>query len=419
MTFAPVLKQFKVIALTHRHLGLDLVGKFHIEAEHQRERFSPHLDALDIKEFMFLSTCNRVEFFFRGEQAINEGFVQQMLQTFYTHIDRVDIEHAAAEARSYEGIEAVRHIFHVAGSLDSLVIGEREIITQVRAAYERARDSGFTGDFIRIAVRKAIETAKQIYTETEIATKPISVVNLAYRKLLEHDLSADQSIVYIGAGQSIEAIAGNLKKHNFKEVKVFNRTLSKAKKLAEILGGHGFGLNELASKAGDFDILVTCTGADGAIVTEQIIERWNLTGKKIIVDLALPADVDPKALKKINAHYIGLESLKEEAKRNLKEREKEVFRCEALVEARLLEFEDAYKTRKLELAMQQVPQMMKEIKLRALDKTFARDLNSLDSESRATLEKIVDYLEKKYIAIPMKLAKQVMLEQDLKDPIIE
>ncbi len=415
----PPLKHFKVIALTHRHLGLDLVGKFHVEPGEQGERFRPVLEGFDIKEFMFLSTCNRVEFFFRTHRSLNEAFVRDLLRASYPKLADEEIEEGAAQARLHTAQEAIRHIFHVASSLDSLVIGEREIITQVRQAYERAKNNGFTGDFIRIAIQKAIETAKQIYTETEIATKPISVVNLAYRKLLERDLNSEHRIIYIGAGQTIEAIASNLKKHDFKSVKVFNRTTEKARKLAAVLGGEGYGLNDLVKEAGDFDIIVTCTGADRSIIDQDTFKAMGVEGKKTVVDLAIPNDLDASVLTHFDVDYISIEDLKDEAKKNLKQREKEVFRCEELVEQRLEEFEAAYKTRKLEIAMQEVPTLMKEIKSRAMDKTFAREIEAMDPESREILEKVLNYLEKKYISIPMKMAKQVMLEQDLKDPVIE
>jgi len=415
----PHLKHFKVIALTHRHLGLDLVGKFHVEPEQQKVRFEQAIDRLAITEFMFLSTCNRVEFFFRCARSLNEELVRDLLSLSYSHLGSEDIEAGVKEARLHTGLEAIRHVFHVASSLDSLIIGEREIITQVRTAFERARDNRFTGDFIRIAIQKAIETAKQIYTETEIATKPISVVNIAYRKLLERDLNSDHSILYIGAGQTIEAIAGNLKKHDFKSVKVFNRTTERAVKLAEVLGGEGYGLNDLVSKAGHFDVIVTCTGSDRSIIDAEIFKAMGVQGRKTVVDLAVPNDLDASVLTHFDIDYISIEDLKEEAKKNLREREKEVFLCEQLVEQRLEEFEESFKTRQLELAMQEVPALMKEIKMRALDKTFAKEVEHMDPKSRETLQKILDYLEKKYISIPMKMAKQVMLEQDLKDPIIE
>lgn len=357
----------------------------------------------------------------RTPQELSPEYVTRFLSYYFPNITNEEIEKSVDHARIFEGIESIRHMFHVASSLDSLVIGEREIITQVRSAFERCEQNGFSGDFVRIAIQKAIETAKQVYTETEIATKPVSVVNLAYRQLLEKDLHSGQRIVYIGAGTTIEAIAGNLKAHNFESVKVFNRTKEKAHTLANALGGQGYSLTELKDHCGPFDILVTCTGAEGAIIDDFLYEQM-LGGdlsKKIIVDLAIPNDIDASVLAKYRVDYIAIEDLKVEAKRNLKEREKEIFRCEALVEERLNEFEIAYKTRKLELAMQGVPQLMKDIKTRAIEKTFAREIEGLDAHSKETLDKILNYLEKKYIAVPMKMAKQVMLDQDLKDPIIE
>jgi len=414
------LKQFKVIALTHRNLGLELVGKFHIEPDLQAERLIEPLKEFQVKESVFLSTCNRVEFFLRTERVVDTDFVSGLIQRIYpelTHDERVK---ALDEVRIYTGLDAIRHLFHVSSSLDSLVVGEREIITQVRGAFEMATKNGLSGDFWRIAFQKAIETAKQVYTETEIATKPVSVVNLAYRKLLERDINNQMNVVMVGAGQTNEALAGNLKTHSFQSFKVFNRTFEKARTLASAIGGEAHSLNDLASQAGDFDVMLTCTGADRAIIDSETFAKMKNGNKRpIIVDLAIPNDIDASVLTHFDIDYISIEDLKEEAKRNLKFREAEIFRCEALVEQRLVEFEDAFKTRKLELAMKNVPEMMKEIKHRAIDKTFARDIDDMDDESREKLLKIIDYLEKKYIAIPMKMAKQVVLGQDLKDPIID
>lgn len=357
----------------------------------------------------------------RTHEELTTDYVTRFLSHYFPHISKEEINRSVENARIFSGIDAIRHMFHVASSLDSLVIGEREIITQVRNAFERSQKYGFSGDFIRIAIQKAIETAKQIYTETEISTKPISVVNLAYRQLLERNLNSEQRLIYIGAGTTIEAMAGNLTSHDFKSTKVFNRTVEKAQKLASAIKGKGFALSDLAEKCGEFDLIVTCTGAEGSIINAALFEQM-LKGdkkRKTIVDLAIPNDIDASVISTFDVDYIAIEDLKEEAKRNLKEREKEIFRCEALVEQRLSEFEEAFKTRKLELAMQSVPQMMKEIKSRAVEKTFAKDIEKLDPESQETLHKILNYLEKKYISIPMKMAKQVMLDQDLKDPIIE
>lgn len=347
-------------------------------------------------------------------------YVLRFLNAFYPHLTAEQIEKAHESARAYEGLDAVRHLFHVASSLDSLVVGEREIITQVRNAYDRAHQAGMTGDFTRIAVTKAIECAKQVYTETKIAAKPISVVNLGFRKLLERDLNSEQSIAFIGAGQTIEAIAGNLKEFNFKSTKVFNRTLEKAATLAKNLNGSGHALSDLEREIGAFDVLITCTGSEEPIIdSARFAKMVNGSQKpKIILDLAIPHDIDAQVMHDFDVDYISIDSLKEEARENLKAREKEIFQCETLVEKRLEEFEEAFKTRKLELAMAEVPRLMKEIKSNALSHTFSNRISALDPQSKELLIEILDHLEKKYISLPMKMAKQVILDKELKDPVI-
>ncbi len=419
--FRAQLKQFKLIALTHRQLGLELVGKFHVAPELQKERFASNLRLFGIKEFMFISTCNRVEFFMRTSQIIDVDFVHRFLTANYPKIHATEIESSATKARAYAGLDAVRHLFHVTCSLDSLVVGEREIITQIRNAHNLAVKTQLSGDFIRIAITKAIETAKAIYTETKIATKPISVVNLGFKRLLERDIHEGQSIAYIGAGTTIEAIAGNMKSLNFKSVKVFNRTLSKAKKLAVIIGGEGFGLESLKSELGKTDIIITCTGSESCIIDiEMYSSLIDCNPKeKIILDLAIPNDIQSDVVAQFPIDYISIDDLKAEAKKNLKHREKEIFHCEKLVEERLIDFEEAFRTRRLELAMREIPRLMKDIKTNALENTFAKELNQMNSSDREKLSEIVNYIEKKYISLPMKMAKQLVLDKDLKDAIID
>jgi glutamyl-tRNA reductase len=415
------VNQFTVISLTHRQIGLEQLGKLHVQQEEQHERFNPLLSAFSMNEFMFLSTCNRVEFFFRTPLEVTTDFIERFMEAAYPERSKESVRLNQENRRVYKGLDAVRHMFHVASSLDSLIVGEREIITQVRKAHDHYYKAGLSNDFIRIAITKAVETAKAIYTQTEIATKPISIVNLGYKKLLERDLTDDQSVIFIGAGTTIEAIAGNMKSLKAKEVKVFNRTKSKAVSLAEALNGNGYSLGELEQRAGDFDVIITCTGSESAIITPELFQKIR-SGKNssvTILDLAVPADIDPSVAQLQNVDYISIDDLRLEAKANLKEREKEIFHCENLVEARLIDFEDSFRSRRLELAMSQVPRIMKDIKVNALENKFAKSIEAMNPEDQAVLMDIVNYLEKKYISLPMKMAKQVVLNKDLKDSIID
>ena len=187
------------------------------------------------------------------------------------------------------------------------------------------------------------------------------------------------------------------------------------------MGGEGFALDQLEDKAGHFDIIITCTGSEDPVISEPLYRKLigDDTRTKTILDLAIPNDIDSSVVKNYPINYISIEDLKAEAKENLKHREKEIFHCEKLVEERLVDFEEAFRTRRLELAMSEIPKLMKGIKAQALENTFAKDLEKMSPQDREKLVQIVNYIEKKYISLPMKMAKQVVLDKDLKDAIIE
>jgi glutamyl-tRNA reductase len=192
----------------------------------------------------------------------------------------------------------------------------------------------------------------------------------------------------------------------------FNRTLSNAQKLATELCGKAFPLTELAQYKQGFDILVTCTASAGVVITQEIYA--SLVGedksKKVVIDLAIPNDLDAAILNQYDVHVIAINDLKEIAQKNLKEREKELWSCEKIIACNMVEFEQDLKERRVELAMSEVPKKVKEIKDIALNEVFAKDIQNLDERSKETLEKIISYLEKKYISMPMKMAKEIMMK---------
>jgi glutamyl-tRNA reductase len=120
---------------------------------------------LGLDELMYLSTCNRVEFIFVQHESVDNAVIQKFVQTFNPDFEEAVVFEIAQKARHWNGINAVNHLIEVACSLDSMVLGEREIITQVRNAYTLAKNEGLSGDVIRIVMRQTIETAKKVYTE--------------------------------------------------------------------------------------------------------------------------------------------------------------------------------------------------------------------------------------------------------------
>jgi glutamyl-tRNA reductase len=403
------LEEFKTIAITHKGTEIKDIGKLHVSDDQIEARLA-HLKAeTGVDELLYISTCNRVEFITLTNASLSDEFVHKFFQAFNPEWSTEEVNWAVGQARLYQGERALQHFFYVASSVDSLVVGEREIITQVRQAYEQCSRFNLTGDKLRLLVRSTIETAKRIYTETQIAQNPVSVVSLAYRKLREVDLDPKPRIVMIGAGQTNQTMGQYLKKAPYGELTVYNRTAKKAVELAKMLDGKGHGLDTIANHDSGLDILITCTGSDSTIVDKDLFEQLTKSdsGKKVVVDLAIPSDVDRSALNG-NVTYIGISDLKDEARKNLELRQKELEKCKQIIVESITEFEHLLRERDVELAMKDVPNQVKKIKEKALNEVFAKDLANLDEESKEVLEKVIQYMEKKYISGPMKLAKEIM-----------
>lgn len=407
------MQKISLITFSHHSLDIQDIGRFHIDEARRGEVLSQVKESCEISELLYLTTCNRVEFLIVSERNPDTTFLRSFFSQLLSTEDSEEIQFALDSHHLYRGEDALRHLFSVAASLDSLVVGEREIITQVRNAYEECNKLALTGDTIRVVVKKTIETAKTIYTETDIARNPVSVVSLAYRKLRDLNVPLEAKFLIVGSGVTNTAMARYLKKHGYTAFTVFNRTLENAETLAGELKGHALPLSDLEHYIGGFDVIVTCTGAEQAVITEKIYRH--LVGddkkRKIVIDLAVPNDLDPAILANYDVNLIAVNNLQQVAGENLKEREKSVNACNEIIETKLAEFKHQFRMRQVEVAMQSVPQKVKEIRETALHSVFAKEVEQLDPQSKELLDKVINYLEKKYISVPMKMAREILTEE--------
>jgi glutamyl-tRNA reductase len=409
-----VLTYLHTIAFTHRKFDLTKIGMLHIELNDQATRLKSVKSALDLDEFLFLSTCNRVEISFICKKQVDSIFFSKLLKALYPNLSETELIHYVSNLEHYHNRVAIQHALAVASSIDSMIIGEREIITQVRNAYEHCSTNGLTGDSMRILMKHVIETAKKVYTQTSIATKPVSVVSLAYQQLKKLNIALDARIILIGAGATNTTMSHFLKKHGYKNFVVFNRTLAKAELLADALKGTGLALSEIHNYTGGFDVIITCTGADHHLISLDIYEQLlqGETSKKAIIDIAIPQDLDPQIGEKYKLTHVSVEFLQQISNQNLKERSKEIDHVQRILTAASEAFELRIKERQVEIAMKAVPKQVKDIKTAALNDVFKDEIENMDAASRAILEKVIGYMEKKYISGPMKLAKEILLKND-------
>ncbi len=415
-----VLKNFRILAFTHKTIDIREIGRFHIEDAQLEKRLLPLKKSAGISELFYLSTCNRVELMLVSLEKPSPAWLHDFFKKFNPVWTKKEIAFASEKVKIYEGEDAVRHLFYVASSVDSLVVGEREIITQVRKAYEQSHALNLSADFIRLLVKSTIETAKKIYSETQIAQRPVSVVSLAYRKL--QSLTPNPSpkergkrLLMIGAGQTNTSMAQYLKKQNWGSVHIFNRSFENAEKLAKQFStAKAHTLDELTKHSGGFDVLISCTSSGETIVESKLFSTLvgNEKEKKIIVDLAVPADIGSVVAELKNVNYIGIESLKTIARENLEHRQKELERCNLIIDEAISDFRKRMREREVEIAMKTLPALLKEIRENATEKVFSKELNKLDDESKAVVKQILDYMESKYISVPMKITKNILVKDE-------
>ena len=411
------LLQLKTIAFTYKNTPIKELNRFFLHEENRKERLEYLRYTCDLNEIFYVATCNRIEFFFTTAHILDTNFLKNFYKNFRTDWTAEEIDFALNHGEVFEGEEALKHIYRVASSLDSLVIGEREIITQVRKAYDTCKEDGLTGDVLRLVVKSTITTAKQIYTETKIGNNPVSVVSLAERKLREFKLDKNSRILLIGSGETNTNLSKYLVKQGFNNFIIFNRTLENARKLSKIIQSatvkaSAFALEELENYKGGFDVLVTCTSSPEKIITPELYAKLlnGDTEQKVIVDLSVPSNIHTLVLSENSDRLIDINELREIASSNLEERQAEYLAAEELIESNVLNFRQLYRTRSLELKMKNVPEKIREIKDKAMNDIFVNEINGMDVHSREVLLKVMDYMEKKCISIPMVMAKEIILE---------
>lgn len=408
------LNKLKIIAFTHRNFPLSEIGKLVLDKQEQEVILPAARQGSGLDELMMITTCNRVELVFVTDKAYTPELVRGLLQQLYPGLKEQETAYFGEQALRLSGQEALEHLMQVSCSLDSMVVGEKEILAQVRLDYEKARQLGLTYDFLRLVMNRVVKTAKEVYTETRIAERPVSVVSIANRLLQRYGVPSNARILIIGAGQTNRLFTKYLRKHGAGDFIVFNRTLEKGAALAEELGGKAYRLNELARYREGFDVILTCTGASEPVLTGEVYRKLlnGDTSRKIILDLAVPHDVTADVLEHANLRYIGVEELQEVARKNMAGRTGELEAAEAIIYRNIMEFKPILRQRKIELAMSEVPLKIKEIRSKAINTIFAEDIRQLDSPSREVLEKVLNYMEKRYVSEPMVMAKKILLNAD-------
>ena len=397
-----MLSNFHILTVSHQETALErlpLFGISYSDDQELKQILHEKKKKHGLQELYYLSTCNRVLYLFVTEQEIGKSFIADFFSG------------ATDEVRQFSGDDAILYLFQVASSIHSMVVGEREIITQIRTAYEQQVKWSLPGDNIRLVIQQTVRAAKRVYAETRIGEKPVSVVSLAVSKMLDFELPKSATIIMVGAGQTNKLMVSHLLKKGYSNINVYNRSLSKAQDLVGRTRGTAGTLEDLELIDDGFDCLIACTGALKPTVSLALAKkmtREKIT-EKIWVDLGLPGDLDPEIQACSPARMINLPGLKKLSKVNMGFRKNEIDSANHILNELLESFKQIIYRRRIERAFKQIPNEIKTIKDKALLEVFKSDLEMMDNHTKDVVSRMMDYMEKRCISIPMKAAKEASL----------
>jgi glutamyl-tRNA reductase len=401
---------YYILTLTHRDAPLSTIANAILPADNKQEKLGELKAKFGMEELMYLATCNRVAYIFFRKELNTEQFALKALRLLRPDLSTQILEETAASARLLSGTAAIQHALELSASVDSLVVGEREILRQMRESFEQSAAWNLTGDHLRLLMRFTVETAKDIYTNTAIGEGALSVVALAFSAMLQKGIRPEARVLLVGAGQTNTLFGKFLLKNGFQHVTVFNRSLPRAKMLAQLGNWQALGLDQLASYQEGFDALIVCTGATEPVITKSIFEKLlaGSNAEKTVVDLSVPNNVASDVVRDFPVQYIEVESLREIASQNLTAREQARENARQIIAARLPQFRNLWHERQVERMFSQIPSEVRAVKERATQDVFAKKIALLDSPAQALIHEMMDYMEKKCVAIPIKSAKAVM-----------
>ncbi|SDF46248.1 glutamyl-tRNA reductase [Lentzea fradiae] len=298
-----------LLGISHSSAPVDVLERVVISGEELDEVLSEINSAEEFGAVYALSTCNRMEFYVEKRADEAASLLRARL------VERLGLSEEDASRFLYqrEGTDAVRHLYSVSSGLESIVIGEDQILGQVKDALDRSRRLGTAGPLVNQLVQSAIRLGKRVRTETDInrAGRSLATVGLS---ALEHVVGAmsGRSALVVGAGAMAGVVVAALRGSGLARIDVANRTPEKAARLAETTGGSGFGLDELPRLLADVDLVVTCISGTGALITAADAEeavRHRDGSPLFLLDLALPRNIAGDVAKVDGVSLVDLETL--------------------------------------------------------------------------------------------------------------
>ncbi len=327
-----------LIGANHKTAPVELREKLSFSSEETRSALKILVNDSDIRESLVFSTCNRTEILYIPET----GDQVDKVITFIAEHKQIDIREFKENLYIYKDDDAIRHLFRVSASLDSMVVGEPQILGQIKSAYRMAVAEKASGVMLNRLMHKSFSVAKKIRKETGIGDNAVSISYAAIE--LAHKIFsnlAEKSVMLLGAGEMAELAVEHLISHKVKKIVVANRTFKNAVDLAGRFNGQAVKFEERVQALADVDIIISSTGATEYVLTrDQVKAAMKLRNHHTLffIDIAVPRDIDPKINSISNAYVYDIDDLKNIVESNIEQRGKETVKAERFVEEAVVKF---------------------------------------------------------------------------------
>ncbi len=358
-----------------------------------------------LKEYYLLSTCNRVEVLFICKDPDYAG--ERVLDLLYG--DTFSRNELDQYIYQYENNEAVEHLFMVASSLDSMIVGEAQILGQLKEAFRFASDQHTSGFILNKLLHKSFSVAKRVRSETRIGANAVSISYAAVelgRKIFG-DLEG-KKVMLVGAGEMAELAAEHLVGQGVSEVFVANRTLERAVNLARRFSGRAISLAEIIEQLLEVDIIISSTGATDLILKKEDVKpvmRERRNQPLFFIDIAVPRDLDPEINDLDNVYLYDIDDLNNVVEMNKAQRDKEAVKAERIVAEETLKFNQWLEKTEVTPTIIDLRNMAEVICRHELEKSLGR-LPNLDEDQRKTIEKMSQTIISKMLHNPLLYLKR-------------
>jgi len=399
-----------VIGLNHKTADVDLREKLAFNGPRLEEGIRQIRALPEIKETVIVSTCNRVEIYLTVKD-VAKAF--ESVKDFFVRFFDIRKESLDNALYLYDGMQAVRHIFRVSSSLDSMVVGEPQILGQLKDAFEFALERKTTGVLLNRLLKKAISVAKRIRTETKIAENAVSIsfaaVELA-RKIFD-DLP-EKSFMLLGAGEMAELAAKHMMNNGVKNIVIANRTYETGCNLAKEFNGRAIKFDEYLDELAHMDILICSTGAQKYVLMKDQMQKVMKERKNrpvFLIDISVPRNIDPEINDLDNVYLYDVDDLKGVVDTNILERQKEAKKAEDIIEEEIETFKRWLSSLDAVPVVKALREKAEAIKKEEVEKLFNR-LPEIGEKEKKAIEGMASSIINKLVHAPT-----VALREDSED----